>query len=353
MTVASLARPEIASLSAYAAATQANLTIRLNANEMPSNANSAVDTELNRYPPVRPWKLRERLAEIYSVLAEQVLVTRGSSEAIDLLLRVFCRPAIDNIVISTPTFGMYKVYADIQGAEVRCINTSAGSDFAPDVCALLEACDAATKLVFVCSPNNPTGNSIRSDDLLRLLRNRKGKSLVVVDEAYVEFTSKESTVGLMARHENLVVLRTMSKAYGLAAARVGSVIAEASVIALLDSVMAPYAIATPIIELALSALTGDRLACTAAQIEALRAERRRLETALPDCTDVERVWPSDANFLLVRFRNLAGVTRRLAEHRILIRDFSTDPGLHDCARITIGSTDENDLLLKALTNSDA
>jgi histidinol-phosphate aminotransferase len=348
VTLAGLARPEIASLIRYEPAAQEHLTIRLNANEVPWSTGTDAHAQHNRYPPVRPWALRKRLAEIYSVDPHRLLVTRGSSEAIDLLVRVFCRPAQDHIVIATPTFGMYKVYAGIQHAGVRSVALRAGQGFSLDVPGLLLAAGSGAKLVFLCSPNNPTGNSVCEADLVTLLQAQEGRSLVVVDEAYIEFSGTASAVELVERFENLVVLRTLSKAYGMAAARVGAVIAHPDVISLLDAVMAPYAIATTIIEQALAALSNENLARIANRIASLQAERARLIRQLADLPSVVTIWPSDGNFLLVRFRDLSAVTKRLALDRILIRDFSAEPGLENCARITVGSHDESSLLLHAL-----
>jgi histidinol-phosphate aminotransferase len=351
--ITGLARPEIVSLSAYAAAAQEHLTVRLNANEVPWSTGADDGRQMNRYPPIRPWQLRDRLAEIYGVDAQRLLVSRGSSEAIDLLIRVFCRPVADNVVITPPTFGMYKVYADIQHAGVRSVPLQVARDFSLDLSGILQACDDTSKLIFICSPNNPTGRSVPATQLQTLLNERRGASVIVVDEAYLEFSSAQSAATLMRQHDNLVVLRTLSKAYGLAATRLGSVIAQPAVIRLLDRVMAPYAIATPIVDHALEALSEANRLRTAIRISGLVAERERLRQRLMDCPAVEKVWPSDANFLLVRFRNLATATGLLENARILIRDVSTQCGLKNCARITVGSQHENDLLLDALGTGDA
>lgn len=347
-----LARPQIAKLNAYTAAAQQPDTTRLNANEVSWNPGadfgSPAQQQLNRYPQVRPWQLREHLASLYGVSPEQLLVTRGSSEAIDLLLRVFCIPSMDNIVITPPTFGMYRVYADVQQASVKELRLRAENNFQLDIGQLLATADKHTKIIFLCSPNNPTGNSLSSSDIESLLANRMGQSIVVVDEAYIEFSQGPSVLRLMAKYENLAVLRTMSKAHGLAATRIGTVIANPDVIRLLDSVLAPYAVSAPVIELGLQALSAASLARTELSVKQLLVERNRVIDALSACTIVDRVWHSDANFVLARFRNLAEALKKLAAGKILIRDFSAEPGLRDCARVTIGSRSENDRLLVAL-----
>lgn len=353
-----LARPEIAALKAYSAAVQLRDTTRLNANEVPWNPgelleNSSVRHSLNRYPQIRPWELRRRLAEVYSVLPEQLLVTRGSSEAIDLLLRAFCIPSEDNIIITPPTFGMYRVYADIQQASVVPVPLRAEDDFSLDTGALITRADNRTKLIFLCSPNNPTGNTLAVSDVEAILKARHGRSVLVIDEAYIEFGNSSSVIQLLADNENLVVLRTLSKAHGLAAARVGSVIASPAIVNLLDSILAPYAVSEPVVDFALRALAVDGLARTESRIQQLLLERRRVVEALHACASVERVWESDANFVLVRFHNLELVLESLARRRILIRDFSTEPGLQHCARVTIGSAAENDRLLDTLRALEA
>ena len=354
---ANLARSQIARLKPYAAAVQQQQTTRLNANEAywevaEDATNRESQHQLNRYPQVRPWQLRDRLAAHYGVLPEQLLVTRGSSEAIDLLVRVFCSPSEDNVIVTPPTFGMYRVYADIQQAQVRPVVLQARQDFQLDPAQVLAAADATTKIVFLCSPNNPTGNSFPASDIESILASRRGQSLVVVDEAYIEFSQEASVIRLLSSHENLVVLRTMSKAHGLAAARIGAVIASPAIIGLLDSIMAPYAIATPVIELGLNALTDTNLANTSMHIEELILERDRVASSLANMTVVLRVWDSDANFVLVRFHSITSVLQLLAKHRILIRDFSGEPELDGCARITIGSRAENDRLLDVLRDME-
>lgn len=351
MTAASLARPEIVSLSPYAAAAQERLTVRLNANENPWSPSDDPAECLNRYPQVRPWALRDRLAEIHRVSADQLLVTRGTSEAIDLLVRVFCRAGQDNIVITPPTFGMYRVYAQIQGAGLRESPLRPERDFRFDIDELLGVPDEQSKLIFICSPNNPSGTSMPPSDLEALVAARQGRSLVVIDEAYTEFGSGWSAISLLQRYDNLAVLRTLSKAYGLAAARLGCIVAQPGVIRLLDSILAPYSIATAVANRALAAMSDDGLYLASQRIAQLVAERQRLAIRLTACESIEKVWPSDANFLLVRFRNLLRTRALLEGRRILIRDVSGAPGLQNCARITVGTRDENDLLLDTLSES--
>jgi len=348
MTIETLARPEIRSLSAYETAVPVNGALRLHANEAPTAAGR---NSLNRYPEVRPTELQSRLARRFGVSASNLLVTRGSTEAVDLLIRTFCRAGRDSIVITPPTFVMYQVYADIQGAGTISCPLLSEQDFALNVESVTDYCTASSKLIFVCSPNNPTGNVVPRSDLVRILEARKDKSIIVVDEAYIEFSGAESMAALVRDHDNLVVLRTLSKALALAGARCGAVIANAALIRLLSGVLAPYALSTPVIDCVMAALS-DRGFTNDSRITKIVAERDRMTGQLTSSPFVQRVWPSQTNFLLVQFRNLAEIQERLRAERILIRDCSDKPGLENCARITIGDPDENDRLLAALSLSE-
>ncbi len=348
MTIETLARPEIRTLSAYQTAQQVNGALRLHANEAPMATGSG---SLNRYPEIRPTELQSRLAARFGVSASNLLATRGSTEAIDLLIRTFCRAGQDNIVITPPTFSMYRVYADIQGAGTINCPLLSEQDFAFDVDSLTKSCTASSKLIFIGSPNNPTGNVVQKSEIVQLVKARRNKSIVVVDEAYIEFSGNESIAGLIMEHDNLVVLRTLSKALALAGARCGALIGSVNLLGLLDGVLAPYALATPVIDCVIAALS-DHGSADDSRITEIVAERNRLTGQLAANPFVHKVWPSQANFLLVQFRNLAEIQERLQAERILIRDCSDEPGLENCARITIGDPNENDRLLAALSLSE-
>ena len=224
MSIVKLARPEIQALHAYEAAEQVDDTIRLNANESPRrSAIGSFRRPLNRYPEVRPQGLQRALAERFGCAADELLVTRGSSEAIDLVIRTFCRAGVDSVLVTSPSFSMYRHYAEVQGARLVEVQTLAEQDFAIDIDAVLAACDDSTRLIFICSPNNPTGTTLARDELERLLQTRGNASAIVVDEAYVEFGENESVTSLLGRYDNLLVLRTLSKALGFAGARCGAV----------------------------------------------------------------------------------------------------------------------------------
>lgn len=347
MSILELARPEIRRLHAYEAAEQIDDTIRLNANEAP-DAVTAFNFRrpLNRYPEVRPQRLARALAERFGCSPEQLLVTRGSSEAIDLVIRAFCRAGEDAVLVTSPSFSMYRHYAEVQGARLIEVPTFADRDFAIDVESILAACDDATRLIFLCSPNNPTGTTLPHDDLEKLLRQRSDRSAVVVDEAYVEFGENESVTSLLGSHDNLLVLRTLSKALGFAGVRCGAAVGPVPVISMLSAVQAPYALATPVVECVEDALQGQELERARDAVARIVAERERMAKSLGQFGFVSKVWPSDANFLLVRFDDARRIMRHCAEHRVLLRHFGGD--LHDCIRITIGAPEENDTLLNAL-----
>ena len=347
MTIARLARPEIQALTAYEAAVQVADTIRLNANEAPwTSPADHFRRPLNRYPEIRPAALRAALAERYGCDEAQLLVTRGTSEAIDLLVRAFCRAGRDNIVTTSPSFSMYRHYAAVQGAECREVATDPGKDFAIDTGALLDACDADTRLVFVCSPNNPTGTLLPRGDLLDLLEKRGDRSAIIVDEAYVEFADTPSAVELLDQYPNLVVLRTLSKALAFAGARCGSVIGPADVVGMLNAVQAPYALATPVVECVQDALQTESLDAAERWRETIISERQRLIAELNELDFVRRIWPSAANFFLVEMEDAAAVLQHAAANKVLLRYFGGE--LANCLRITVGTPDENNRLLGLL-----
>ena len=352
MTIEELARREILDLQPYETAKQVAGLVRLNANEAPWPIDGSTRDGLNRYPQIRPLDLHARLAAHYGVSPDMILATRGSSEAIDLLIRAFCRAGIDNIMSSPPTFAMYRVYADIQGAQTLSAPLQADNDFALDAAAVLEGCTAETKLVFVCSPNNPTGGLVSLPTVQELCLARADRSLIIVDEAYAEFSEAPSAASLFdddSRHTtNLVVLRTLSKGYSLAGARCGAVIASPTVIRLLSRILAPYALATPVVDCVLRALEPENVERARLAAGKVLRERERLAAALRQCPDVVNVWPSRSNFLLVKFRSLPEIEERLRAHRILVREFGGDAALRNCARISVGRPQENDLLLEAL-----
>jgi histidinol-phosphate aminotransferase len=347
MSILALARPDIVSLKAYSHASWDPAFERLHANELPWRAETDRSIAgLNRYPEPHPHVLAQRLAALYDVPAEKLLPGRGSDESIDLLVRGFCRAGVDNVVICPPTFGMYAVAARIQGADVREVPLLPAQNFALDAAGVLAACDANTKIVFLCSPNNPTGNAMDPAAVERLLVALANRSLVVVDEAYIEFSGDSSLTTALDRFPNLVVLRTLSKAFGLAGARVGSLIAAPEIVALLAKVIPPYSIPQLTIEAVLATLADPQLAIQRERVAQIRRERERLRTALANCRSVQKIWPSVANFLLVDFGDAEAVLAAARAAKLLIRDMrNVSPR---SLRISVGSPEQNDRLIRSI-----
>jgi histidinol-phosphate aminotransferase len=346
--VRQLARPDIVALKPYEhAAWEPGLT-RLHANELPWRCEADESLAgLNRYPEPQPRALIEALAALYGVAPQSVLACRGSDEAIDLLVRSFCRAGADAVLVCPPTFGMYALAARIQGARVVSAPLSAEQGFALDASAVLARCTPEVKLVFLCSPNNPTGNLLREEAILAIADALAGRALVVVDEAYLEFATRASLAQQLPRRPQLAVLRTLSKAHGLAGARCGALLADPEVIGLLRKVIPPYAIAQLTLEAATRALQPARLAALEERLALLRAERARLQQALAQLPGVSRVWPSDANFILAQFAYAAAALARARQARLLVRDARGYAGLPDALRITVGTAQQNDRLLQA------
>ena len=354
MSVLDLARPEIRAMQPYSSARMeaSGGQILLNANESPWASNGD-DLGCNRYPDPQPAALVDALAALYGVRRGQLLVGRGSDEAIDLLVRAFCRAGEDAILIQPPTFGMYAVCARVQNAAV--IEVALAADFTLDVDAVLAAVTPAVKLVFICSPNNPTGQVVPRVDVERLARALAGRALLVVDEAYVEFVDSDagggSVADLVDQHENLAVLRTLSKAWALAGVRIGTLLAHADVIAMLRRIMAPYPLPLPCIVAALAALSAPSVA--AGHVAVIGEQRTMMRAALAQIAGVREVLPSHANFLAVRFDDAGAVYQRLLAAGIVVRDVRRYPNLADALRITIGTPAENARVLAILQGGAA
>jgi histidinol-phosphate aminotransferase len=345
--VLALARPEILALQPYQHAKWDPSLERMHANEMPWRAQGDnTQAGLNRYPEPQPHALVERMAKLYDVPATNVLVGRGSDEAIDLIVRAFCRAGQDSVVITPPTFGFYKVAARIQGAGVIEVPLLPDS-FALNLPAMLDAGRRA-KVVFLCSPNNPTGNLLDASAMLEVGRALANQALLCVDEAYLEFATRASLTARLAELPNLVVLRTLSKAYALAGARLGTLIASDAIVALLKRIIPPYAIPSATVEQVLALTEAPQRAMAAARIRTLLDEREQARQRLTAMRCVVRVHPSDANFLLVRFRDARAALEAGREVGLLVRDFSSAPGLSNCLRISTGTPEQNERLLAAL-----
>ncbi len=344
-----IARPEIRALKAYQHAVWEPGLVRLHANELPWRASGDSSIAgLNRYPEPHPHQLTAALARFYGVGPEMLLAGRGSDELIDLLIRSYCRAGQDAVIICPPTFGMYAVAARIQGARVIevALQRDAGYRFDPVV--LGQHADQGLKLVFLCSPNNPTGNLLDGQAILGLARALEGRALVVVDEAYVEFAEQPSLTSAITDHPGLTVLRTLSKAHGLAGARCGALLGHAAVVALLRKVIQPYAVTQLTIEAVFRSLEPAALEQSRSRVATLKAERARVAAALADTPGVRKVWPSEANFLLVEFQDAPAALQRSHASGLLLRDLRAAPGLSHALRISIGTPEQNDRLLSSL-----
>jgi len=345
--VLQLARPEIRTLEPYRHAAWAPAMVRLHANENPwADETDGGVVDLNHYPEPQPRSLVVALSSLYGVAPDQLLIGRGSDEGIDLLVRAFCCAGRDRVIVCPPTFGMYGVAAAIQGAGVAAVPLDA--EFGLDADAVLDAWSPGVKIVFLCSPNNPTGNSVDPRALERIASGLDGRALVVLDEAYVEFSRSPSLVNRLQQWPGLVILRTLSKAHGLAGARCGAVLAAAPIISLLARMIPPYALPAPTIAAALGALGAPRLARARDRIDRLIGERERMRGALARLPTVRRIWPSDANFLLVEFADAPVAHAAALRAGLLLRDLSRLPRLEGCLRVTIGTPEQNDRLIAGL-----
>lgn len=334
-----LLRPNIARLRPYSSARsefKGQASVFLDANENP------FDNGLNRYPDPLQWSLKQQIAIWKDVLPEQIFLGNGSDEAIDLLVRMFCNPGLDRIITLPPTYGMYEVSADIAGVEVLHIPLS--RDFQPDVDAILHAADEHTKLLFLCSPNNPTGNVFDRDKTMALIRHFPG--IVVVDEAYSDFSRQESLLSSINLYENLVVLQTFSKAWGLAGIRLGMAFAQAPVIEWFNKVKPPYNINILTQQAAMDALQQPEI--REEQLRTLLRERDHLIHALSRMPITEQIFPTAANFVLVRVGDPDGLYRYLVNKGIIVRNRSTVILCEGCLRITIGTPNENSQLIQSL-----
>lgn len=347
--VVSLARPEIVTLKPYAHAAWLPSLTRLHANEAPWRPTGDTTVAgLNRYPEPQPQALIERLAMLYGVPASNILATRGGDEAIDLLSRIYLRAGTDAILQCTPTFGMYQVAARIQGAYVVEIPLDRAQGWALDPERLLSAWQPNMKLVFLCSPNNPTANLLDVKALEALCVALDGKAIVVIDEAYVEWSRSASLTRWLDRFSTLAILRTLSKAHALAGARIGALLASPELIELAKRVIPPYSLAQPTVEAALRALEPCELAAGQSRLDGLLAEREYLGRGLAASAWVDRVWPSDANFLLIDCRDADRFMSSTQAGGLIVRDLRADPLLPCSLRVSVGTRSQHDALLHCL-----
>lgn len=323
--------------------------IFLNANESPRSEEYVLDSsKLNRYPECQPPEVIQAYAQYAGVTPEQVLVSRGSDEAIELLVRTFCEPGEEEILFCPPTYGMYSISAETCGVGMRTIPPLA--NFQPDVPAIVAELGKGKKIkvLFFCSPNNPTGTVIEKSSLLAILDATAGKSIVVVDEAYIEFCPELSMVALLAQYPNLVVTRTLSKGFALAGLRCGFTLANPEVIGLLLKVIAPYPIPEPVAQIAAQALSQSGLQKMRQRVEWLNRLKADLKQTLLASPYVKEVFDDHGNFLLARFDSGATLFNTMVDKGIILRDFGNKPMLSDCVRITIGDEAEMNEVVSVL-----
>lgn len=339
----SIVRNNIKNLKAYSSARdefKGEAKVFLDANE--NSLGSPTLKWYNRYPDPMQLKLKEKISLVKNVALENIFIGNGSDEAIDLLFRCFCDPGIDNVIIFPPTYGMYEVSANINNVNLKKISLT--KDFQLDLPSLEAAIDLNTKIIWICSPNNPSGNSMNREDIEMILNNFDG--IVVIDEAYINFSSRRSFVADLNDYPNLVVLQTLSKAWGLAALRLGMAFASIDVIAYLNKAKPPYNISEPVQQLAIQAL--DEIGQVNDMIVEIVSSRKLLEKSLGNLEEVLKIHPSDANFLLVEFKQAKSMYDYLVSHGIVVRDRSNVLHCESCLRITVGTVNENELLVTAI-----
>ncbi|KUE81596.1 histidinol-phosphate aminotransferase [Aeromonas schubertii] len=348
MSIKDLARRAVRALTPYQSARRigGKGNVWLNANEAPLAYPFTIEGErLNRYPECQPPAVIAAYADYASVETDQVLVSRGADEAIELLIRTFCEAGQDQILICPPTYGMYAISAETCGVGIVEVPlTAARQPNWPEIKSRL----SDVKLVFLCSPNNPTGDLVGREGLIALLEAANDRALIVVDEAYIEFCPEASVVDLLARFPNLVVTRTLSKAFALAGIRCGFTLAASEVIALLSKVIAPYPIPDPVAQIAAEALSAKGLILMQERVRELNAQKARLKAELAALPCVTELFEDKGNFVLVRFDDGARVFAAMKEAGIILRDFSSKPGLNDSVRITVGYRGEMDAVVNVL-----
>ena len=341
MIIENLIRENIKSLKPYSSAREefknsASNLVYLDANENP------FDTGLNRYPDPQQNLVKAALAKIKNVSREQLLLGNGSDEVLDLIFRVFCEPKVDTVIVLPPTYGMYEVLANTN--DVGLIKISLLDNYQPNVDEILKAQNSQTKLLFLCSPNNPTANSFNADKIETLIKKFTG--IVVIDEAYIDFSSQESWIGRLNEFPNLIVIQTLSKAYGLAGIRLGACYSSTKIISVLNKIKPPYNINQLTQQTALKALQNSIK--TNNEIAIIISERNKLKTDLEEISFIMKVYPSDANFLLVKVDNAIVRYHQLVEHEIIVRNRTNLPLCENCLRFTVGTKEENKKLMNTL-----
>lgn len=347
MSIEKLARPDLWCQAGYKSQSGDRAAVlRLNCNENPWPPEGASDPLINRYPEKQPGELLDRLARLYGVRPDNLLVTRGADDGIDALIRSFCRPGIDSIVQCSPAFVMYEFFARLQSVQVYDVPLDPSRDFNVEFAELGK--HKTSKLFFLCNPNNPTGSLADPGAVLDFAEQVQERALVIVDEAYIEFASVESLAAMAVDLPNLVVLRTLSKAWSLAGARLGVVVGNADLISYLHATTSPYPLSRSAVSTALDATEPSSVVTARQRIEELKAQRDILQSSLIDVPFVQQVFPSEANFLLVRIADCQRFLDFMKLHGVLLRDQSSQTGLDNCVRISVGTSQEMTRLLETM-----
>lgn len=339
MNLQQLVRKNIWNLKAYSSARdefKGEASVYLDANENPLNS------PYNRYPDPLQWKLKEKVSEIKHVDIQKIFFGNGSDEPIDIVIRIFCEPTVDNIVAIDPTYGMYKVCADINNVEYRSVLLK--DNFILDADAVLKATDDKSKIIFLCSPNNPSGNLLNKEEVLKIVQGFSG--IVVLDEAYIDFAPEASWISELDKYPNLIILQTFSKAWGIAAVRLGMAFASPEIISLFNKVKYPYNINILTQNFVQSEL--DKIQLKEEWVKTLLAQRVYLVQELLKISFIEKIYPSDANFILVKVPDANDTYNKLVNQGIIIRNRNTVSLCNGCLRVTIGTKEENNKLISAL-----
>jgi histidinol-phosphate aminotransferase len=339
--ILNLVRKNILDMKPYSSARdefKGEAEIFLDANENP------YPSPYNRYPDPLQWKVKEKLSKIKQVTPDQIFLGNGSDEAIDLLIRAFCEPYRDSILITEPTYGMYAVCAELNAAPL--VKVELTNEFDLNVDAIFNALTANTKIIFLCSPNNPTANLLSKEKILKTLDHFSG--IVVIDEAYIDFANSESFIHMLPAYPNLVVLQTFSKAWGLAGLRLGMAFASREIIQILNKIKYPYNVNIQTQEIALNALQDVKKKDEA--VREIIKQREILAQDLQTLSITENIYPSDGNFLLVKVKDAPRTYRYLMDKKIIVRDRSKVALCKNCIRITVGTPEENKNLISALRN---
>ncbi len=343
--VDSLVRRNIKNLKPYSSARteySGDASIFLDANE--NSFGSPLPENFNRYPDPLQWQLKQELSKIKGIPPQNIFIGNGSDEVIDLAYRIFCEPGKDNVIVCPPTYGMYGVSANINDVEMKEVLLS--SDFQLDVETILETANDNTRLLFICSPNNPTGNNMNRVEMETLINNFPG--LVIIDEAYINYSRQKSFLQELTEYENLIVMQTLSKAWGLAALRLGLCFASEKIIELFNKVKPPYNINKASQQLGVEALSN--IEEVNKNIKITVEQRAILQNKLQQFKFIQKIYPSDSNFILTKTDDAVKLYRYLANKKIIVRNRSKEPLCENCLRITVGTQVENETLIGALKN---